>query len=196
MKNFKILDGNIDLEKFKSGKYIIYEPFGKDNENSAVCAGDMIDAEIFDDITKQYVSKQFEVMAVVRHKDKYGSDLFSGIFGICMLDETFKEIYPNYNELIASVAFDSSNTDDYENQKEEIKSLMKEYSEYNINMTSKYDVRQFCMNQKKISIIVGSFFTIFFAVIGITNVMNGFINNVLSNKIAYARMQAIGMTKR
>ena len=44
--------------------------------------------------------------------------------------------------------------------------------------------------------LMGMFLAIFFSIIGITNIINSIVSNILSERIAYARLQAVGMTKK
>lgn len=194
-ENFRVLDGEIDLKLFESGKYVLYQPFGRSGEPMEVHAEDEMDLQIYDKESGKYRIKKLKVMAVVMLDDNYGRSQFSEL-GVCISDKVFKELYPDYSNMIASVGLDTDNSKDVKNQQEEIKALMSRYQCYQLSFTSKYDSMLYFKKERNIFFIMGMFFTVFFSVIGITNILNSAVNDVLSNQIAYARMQAVGMTKR
>lgn len=193
-KNIKILDGTINTEQFINGEYIIYQPFGR-TEDSLVHAGDEMDIQFFDDTKQEYITKHMKVMAVVIGNDSYGSSPLSEI-GICLPDKLFKEIYPNYNEMISSVVVDSNNTLYMSEQQKEIEHLLGKYSCYQTTFTSKYNSTMYFEKERNTYFLMGMFLAIFFSIIGITNIINSIVSNILSERIAYARLQAVGMTKK
>ncbi|MGN0144614.1 MAG: FtsX-like permease family protein [Clostridium sp.] len=192
-RNWIIVDGEIDEDKFDQGNYIIYQNFDRSNEVEAVHAGDKIDIEFYNEEDNKYIEKNVEVMAVIQNEDNHDTSIFSDI-GICMSINDFKNLYPNYNELIASIGINTNNKVKMAEQQDEIKQLMNEYSAYQVKFKSKYDVQLYCEKEKNIIILIGGFFSMFFAIIGIASLINSFVSTILSKKIEYARMQAVGMT--
>lgn len=193
--NFKIADGAIEIEKFESGNYVIYQPFGWSTDRLSVHAGDNLDIQVFQDATGEYISKTMKVMAVVISDDPYGRSQFSEI-GICMPDKVFKEIYTGYHQMITSVAFDSNDQEHDKEQQKQIESLLSKYSSYQVTFSSKCKSISYFEKERNTMFLIGLFFSVFFSVIGITNTINNIANSILSNRIAYARMQAVGMTQK
>lgn len=193
--NFNPIDGNINPDKFKEGGYIIYQPVGWTGDNLAVHAGDKMDLQIYDDLKGEYTARELEVMAVVLVKDPYGRTQFSDM-GICMLDKTFKQFYSGCEEMIGSVALDTDTSVSYQEQQRIIQNLISKHFVYQTLFSSKYNSTVNFMKERNTYVLIGLFLGVFFSIISIVNIANNIVNTVLLRKIAYARMQAVGMTKR
>lgn len=194
-EGFNVLDGKIDLDKFSQGNYILYEPLALEGTVAKVHAGDEFAISFYDDSTDTYITKSLIVMAIVHAKPNYNA-MLSSQANIILYEDTFKNVYPEYSRMIGAISIDVSDSSQYIEQENVLKDMLNEYSCYQVRFQSKADYLELFGNMKMLIGLVGGFFSLFFALIGIVNIINSFASNVLANKIIYARMQSIGMTSK
>lgn len=204
MKGKEVADGMIDEEEFAKGNYIIYQRYydGLDKEKSVnkenlVKAGDKLTFSFYNNLTGGYDDREFTVMAVIQ--DGPGHEYSPSVIDINTLiisDAMFKEIYPDWQDMISVIKINTDNADNYAGQEEEIKKILGGYGGATARLSSIYDSTLHAKKNKEMILLIGGFFSVFFALIGIVNVLNTFVTEVMSRRIEYGRMQAVGMTNR
>lgn len=204
MKGKEVVDGALDEDEFAKGNYIIYQRFYKGldtekfvNKDNLVKAGDKLNFSFYNNMTGDYEDREFTVMAVIQDGpgNEYGPSVID-INTLLISDNMFKEIYPDWQEMISVIKVNTDNTDNYAQQEEEIKNILGEYGGTTAKLASIYDSMLHAEKNKEMIALVGGFFSIFFALIGIVNVINTFVTEVISQRIEYGRMQAVGMTNK
>lgn len=197
----KVLEGQLDTEKFKSGGYILYQDVDYLNvtdqqieQSQKIHAGDVLDLSFYDDITGAYQTKQLTVMAVVRKMDNYGT---GNIYynNIIMPDTLFKSIYPDYGERISSIQIVSNNCLN-EQQIEDITDLMKKEHNIQLLIDSRYEDMDHYTHRKAAITILGFFLALVLGIIGVSNMVNTLITDTLAQKKTILIFQAVGMTKK
>lgn len=198
---FNILDGEIDVEKFKSGNYILYQDVDYLNvtdqqvdQSQKVHAGDSLNVSFYDDETGTYQKKNLTVMAVVEKNDPYGTGDIS-YSNIVMPDTLFQTIYPNYNERISVIQIISKTSLNKE-QVEEITNLVKKEHNTQIRINSCYEDGNYYTRQKSLYTILGSFLTLILGMIGVSNMINTLITDALASNKEILIFQSVGMTRK
>lgn len=205
MKGIECIDGEIDPEKFAEGGYIIYQRNTLDlaeqesvDKEKLLQAGDTLSLSFYDNTTGGYTEREVTIMAIVQFGGTdapYSSSAFNSNT-IIMADQMFQEIYPDWQEMISVIKIDVDNVDNYASQEKELRSILENNGGSTAKLTSVYSSMQHAKSNKRMIGLVGGFFSIFFAVIGIVNVVNTFVTEVYSQRLEYTRMQAVGMTDR
>ncbi|WP_099203615.1 ABC transporter permease [Miniphocaeibacter massiliensis] len=195
--NVKILDGSFDEEKFNSGKHVIFNQNTKSTNKlveGGVRAGDKINLSIYDPSRDIYIDKEVEVMAVIERINPFGTSVIRDSM-LTFSDSDFKEIYPNYVDLVERVKVDTK-SELTKMEYEEIEETIKESFNSQLEIGSKYATRQSEIKQKEQMTILGLLVAGVFGVIGLANVVNTEVTSIMARKLEFATMQSIGMTKK
>ena len=201
-ENLNIYSGSLDPVKFEAGDYLIYHPYyGKFHDNNYIYkglnAGEKLTLSFYNYERQEYVTKTFTVMAVVGKKpDNYAGAWDNPQVQITISEKNFHEIYgENYKQMVSDIRLNTSS----DNQKEQLETINKLVAD-NLNpqliVGSKYNTRFSEQIQKNQMVSIGLFVGIVFGIIGMMNIINTLVTEVLSTKLEYATLQAIGMTKR
>lgn len=203
----KVLEGELDMEKFRSGRYILVSP-STDREESYYKPGDKVvlnyhtaesEAELVfvdnysDVIWKNDRSKEYEVLAVV--------DLPYSM--------TIQRFYPNalttilpVNEFLENDMYGECFAKAYwvEDEKEEdFESFLETYTtriDPNMNYQSKTVVREELASLHKTIELVGGALSIIVGVVGILNFINTILTGVITRRLELAMLQSIGLTDK
>ncbi len=197
---FRILEGEVDSDLFSEGNYILYQsPGGKYitrtiDDQEKVHAGDILTIDFYDDKIENYTTKSFTVMAVIEDNDPYSTGNIS-LSNIIMNDIVFKKIYPDYESHIAALEICTQRSlNEYE--MEQITNIIKKEHNMQIRIDSRNDDRIYYTQEKKSVLIIGVFFSSVLGLIGISNLVNTIIMDVVFKKSQIAMLQSIGMTKK
>ena len=194
-----IVEGEIDVDLFAKGNYILYQTpraYSNDGEvpdEDKVHAGDTLSLSFYDDKRDCYIPREMKVMAVIDSKDSYGTGNI-GYSNIVMLDAAFQEIYSGYEENIAVMEVSTK----YELNKEEIEAvreIVQKENNVQLYFDSRYQSYEEHTETRKTFIIIGLFFSAVLGMIGISNLMNTLVMDTLFRKDQIAVLQSIGMTK-
>ncbi len=134
-------------------------------------------------------------MAVVgRKEDNYAGEISLPIQFV-ISNNTFKEIYgESAKKMIGSLHLNTLGR----NQRME-QSAIEKVIENNFNpqiqVNSRYKTNIYEQTKKEQGIYIGLVMGLIVAFIGLTNILNTIVTDVLSRKIEFATMQSIGMTK-
>lgn len=213
LSNLKVLEGELDIEKFQNGDYILLGVFIGAQELPAVDSlyhpGDVVTVESITDESEAHEIKneegeiinyyydtmnprQYEVMAIV--EIPYSMDLhrYSGnAMDIVLPLREFKQAEQRNTERFA-VSYQVE-----EQYKEEFESALKEYTENSDRLmayASKDSLKKEFSGMIQGIAVIGISLSIVIAFIGILNFINAVITGILSRKRELAMLTSIGMT--
>lgn len=199
-KHLQVYDGELDTEKFAEGNYLIYQPYyanfaGDDFAFDALKAGEEITLSFYDYEKNTYIDKTFTVLAIVGTKpDDYAGEIRAGV-QIILPDTSFLDIYGEQAEkMVSSVLINTSGKEESKYQ-EALEDITAQSLNSQIRVSSKYETRLSEEVQKNQKVCIGIFVGIVIGFIGMANIVNTLVTNVLSRKLEFAALQSIGMTK-
>ncbi len=197
-----ILDGRLDADLFATGEYLIYAPYipgyiaKKDYLEYGMRAGNKITISFWDPEMQEYHKRTFTILAVVVQKDDcYAGEIGAGI-QLVIPNKVFTGIYGEAaKRMLCALHFNTSGRNPKMEQNT-IKRKTMDYFNPQIHVNSRYQSYQKEYAQKREKVLIGAVLGAIFAWIGLVNILNTLVTNVLSKKLEYATMQSIGMTKR
>lgn len=203
-ENLCVYDGELNAELFASGDYIIYQPHeaffaGEEYQYEGMKAGEQIELSFYRYDTQEFVTRSFTVMAVVgKEPDRYGREIKANASFI-VPNGTFQEIYGDAaNDMVSAYQIEAEAGDEsvQKEQEEQIDQIIAEYFNTQVQLSSKYATRAQDQIQKDQKMLLGLFVSIIFGLIGLVNIVNTLVTDVLARKIEFASLQSIGMTGR
>ena len=213
LSNLKVLEGELDIEKFQNGDYILLGLFNGAKElpaaDSLYHPGDMVTVESVTDESKAHEIKneegevinyyydtvnprQYEVMAIV--EIPYSMDLHrysANAMDVVLPLREFQQADPNYTERFA-VSYQIE-----EQYKEEFEASLKEYTENTDRLmayASKNSLKKEFSGMIQGIALIGVSLSVVIAIIGILNFINAVVTGILSRKRELAMLTSIGMT--
>ena len=188
LSRLTLIDGVIDKEAFKTGKYILINRFEREDEKPDNFF------EVGDKVTIHFEngnSKEYEVMAIVELPYAISPQLyFTTNFETFLPEEEFLSQYNNQQPMHTFFNVKEGNEDKMEQ-------WLQQYCESsNLKYSSKNTVVKEFEGLKSTFKIVGGALAFVLALIGILNFMNAVITSILVRKQELAMMEAIGMTGR
>ncbi|NFG63406.1 FtsX-like permease family protein, partial [Clostridium botulinum] len=197
LQKLLIIQGDLNLEKFKEGNYILICPTTSNYNNtiSYYKIGDKITIKYDDFKTKTYEVIGFCTIPDQLHSNSNGfhGDKNSDFNIECILpDNEFKNQFDN--PLLASYYFNVDN-----NKINEMQNFLENYT-MNIDSNIKYKstatyISELKSIQRSYS-IVGYVLVLIIGLIGILNFINSFITEIISYEKEFAILESIGMTKK
>ncbi len=205
---FTVLEGELDAEAFAQGNYMIYNRSHYTNDLTQsegmeyqVHAGDRVPVTFYDSAADRYVEREFTVMALVTCHNIYSTDNL-GESNIWLTDDTFQEIYPNYEDLAGCICFNASGKRQdgtalsEKEQYETIAGLLQEDGNLQLMLDAAYVSRTQNAETKRAMTAFGLLLVLIVGMIGVANMVNTVTTDVMARKVEYAAMQSIGMTGR
>lgn len=193
LEEFEVIDGEVDVEKFKTGEYLIYNVFV--GESNDIKAGDTVPFTMMipdKDGNLKEVTKEFKVMAVVA--DRTGGWSASNMDNFNIEEEAFKNLFPNYKSYIESIDIDLKDKVDLIMADNEVNKIINESGNMMLMLTSKNYYIEGMKEMKSILLIVGGVVALILGLIGIINVTNTMITSMISRRVELAMLESIGMT--
>lgn len=196
ISQLKVVEGNIDLEKLKSGKYLLESVYTDDYGNykpqgAPFSVGQRVTLSLENSNNKEY-----EIMAKVEMKNnmtaRYGSCETEEGYAtqIILPSNEFCNIVENPLTMIYMFNVNPNNLDEAEK-------FIKNYTN-NIEFNMDYESKQVYINAFKgvqnMFLLVGGTLSIIIGVIGIFNFINTILTSIISRQIEFAMLQSIGMT--
>ncbi|MBU5310692.1 ABC transporter permease [Tissierella carlieri] len=197
----KIIKGQIDVEKLKSGDYIIY---GGYTNNNGTPVWDRIKYDVGDSVklnTENGV-KEFEVMAIISYdytnharyvnfiSDKNGKAIHSQL--LYLPSNVYKEIIKDPFTMVYQFDVEGENITDYE-------SFLEDYTnsiDYTLDYDSRDKQKSDFDNYKNMFLLVGGSLSFIVALVGIVNFINSITTSIITRKREFALLQSIGMTRK
>ena len=199
-----VYDGELDPELFASGDYVIYQPkeahfAGEEYQYEGMKAGEQIELSFYRYDTQEFVTKSFTVMAVVgKEPDRYGGEIKANV-SFVVSNGAFQEIYGDAaNDMVSAYLIEAEAGDEsvQKDQEEQIDRIIAEYFNTQVQLSSKYATRAQDQIQKDQKMLLGLFVSVIFGLLGLVNIVNTLVTDVLARKIEFASLQSIGMTGR
>lgn len=200
--NLKVIEGEIDYEKLKTGKYILEGVQTDDNHNpiwetSHYNIGDTVtlcnnrgNSETMAD--NEYTEYRYEVMAKVE-VNTFTNSCRSGFdYSYYLPAEVYKTMVQNPGTMsyVCNVEDGSESAMDV---------FLQNYTE-NVEPTMAYSSRQTKANEFKdmqnMVLIVGGVLSLIIGLIGVLNFINSMLTSILTRKREFAMLQSIGMTSK
>lgn len=194
LSKLNIFEGSFDLEKFKTGNYIIEGVDSDDNgkikyETSKFNIGDKVTITIDNNITKEY-----EVMAKAEEKFNMSVRYSFGGGNCKMYLPSKKFISEIKNPLTMTYVFNVE--DKYIEQTER---FLRDYTK-NIEPQMDYESKQRFVDEFKglqnMFLLVGGTLSFIIGIIGILNFINAMLTSIISRRREFAMLQSIGMTNK
>ena len=197
INGMEIIEGTIDLEKLKSGKYILLSVECNDDgtviENPNIGVGDTVRInhlkaeELSTTITDSY---DFIIMAKVRANENTATTRNTGEARFYLPTEIFLPLCDNPH--LVSFPFDVK-----EGTEAEMAEFLNSYIdsvEPSMDFESKATYTSSFDNLTSLIITIGGALSIIIGIIGIANFVNSVLTSVITRKKEFAMLQSIGMT--
>lgn len=201
--NVDVWDGKLDAEQFATGGYLIYQPYvSLEDENDGyfeygMKAGDKVTLSFWNSWEGKYYKKDFTVMAVVqRKKDNYAAEMTQGGIQLIISDKAFEEVYGASAKKMISALHLNTEGKNPKTEQDTIDNIVKDNFNLQVQVDSRYKAQINEGSEKNQRVLIGTVLGAMFALIGLINILNIMVTNVLSRKLEYATMQSIGMTRR
>lgn len=200
LSQLNIVEGKLDLEKFKTGKYII-EGVQSDDDGSIKWArskyhiGDKVILKLQDGSEQSY-----EVMAkadventfYVRYSISRADDLDKIVDTMYLPADAFSKIVKKPVAMNYVFNVDKGHT-------QNIDKFLKEYTD-KVEPTMNYESKSLFVGQFKemqnMFLIVGGALSFIIGIIGLLNFINSILTSILSRRKEFAMLQSIGMTDK
>lgn len=202
LKRLTMLDGELDIAKLASGKYILEGVELDDNEvaqmNTAHFAvGDKVVLHNYkgssDDIAgREYTTQVFTVMGHAAIKAYSNSDRCGSIYNFYLPAQVYKTLVTQ--PAVMSYAFNVAAQDEAGMEK-----YLKNYTdsvEPVMNYTSKFSTRDDFNGMRSTVVMVGGALSFIIGLIGILNFINAILTSILTRRKEFAMLQSIGMTRK
>ena len=194
LKRCKVFDGELDREKFASGKYGLEVGYlddtgmEADTDSFTLHPGDRIRVDFHGK------ERSYEVMACVAVQN---SMLYSGSYGdygsLLLTAEQFQSLYPEENRPIRCI-FDAQEGN-FESLKQEIEHYQDQPGA-NIRVQTKESVVSDFEELRQTFGMSGTVLAGIFGIIGILNLLNVILTGAIARQREFAVMQSIGMTRK
>lgn len=202
LSNLKVIDGEIDYEKLKSGKYILEGVYTDDNHNpiwesSHYDVGDTVtlcnyrgSGETYAE--NEYTEYSYEVMAKLEINNFTNSCRIGYDYSYYLPADVYKTMVENPG--VMSYVY---NVED--GAEAEADAFLKNYTE-NIEPVMAYSskatkAKEF-ESMRNTLIIVGGVLSLIIGLIGVLNFINSMLTSILTRKREFAMLQSIGMTSK
>lgn len=188
MERLENPEGELDWEKFSTGKYVIATRYGHDDEGGVNYfePGDKVTVS-----NEAGETREYEVLAAADMPYACGIQHF-GLFdcNFILPEEEYLDLMGDQQPM--RTIFNVKKA-----QEEKMEQWMADYCE-NVNKdltyTSKASIVAQFDSQKNMYALVGGLLAFILALIGILNFINTMVTSVLSRKQEFAMMEAVGMT--
>ena len=193
LNNMQIINGQIDMQKFLSGNYILVSEYHMRLSDEEAPIPFFVPGEKITVGANNGKVKEYEVMATIAMPYAFRFQQFTDL-DICYYLPT-KEFFEFFGERNPMRTL--FNTDD--EHEESIEAWMANYTnevEPMLQYTSRKVFKQEFKSFTSMIVIVGGLLTAILALIGLLNLTNTMITSILSRKLELAMLEAVGMTKK
>lgn len=200
LKRLKVIEGEIDYEKLKTGDYILEGVKLDDNHNpikedSHFNVGDSVVLHNYkgksNNIDKRkYTTRKFKIMAKVEMNNYTNTCMSWFEYSYYLPSSVYKTMVENPG--VMSYSFNVR--DDKEEKAEKVILNYTQNNEKLMNYSSKgTHVREF-EDLKNTLIMVGGLLSLVVGIVGILNFFNSMLTSIITRKREFAILQSIGMT--
>ncbi len=181
-----VWQGEIDLEKLRSGNYVVVSPYDEEGKLNVYEVGDKVDV-----FTKNGESRNCEVIAIA--SIPYGISIqhsHPAEVNIFMPSEVFLQYVEDKCPMVVTLDVEDDEMDTMEH-------FLKEYCEkrnQNMQYTSKATYIEEYEDTQRTYKMVGIVISVLLAMIGLSNFANTIITSIVTRKHEFAVLESIGMT--
>lgn len=181
-----VWQGEIDLEKLRSGNYVVVSPYDEEGKLNVYEVGDKVDV-----FTKNGESRNCEVIAIA--SIPYGISIqhsHPAEVNIFMPSEVFLQYVEDKCPMVVTLDVEDGEIDTMEH-------FLEEYCEkrnQNMQYTSKATYIAEYEDTQRTYKMVGIVISVLLAMIGIANFANTSITSIVARKHEFAVLESIGMT--
>jgi putative ABC transport system permease protein len=202
LNRLELIDGELDIEKLKSGKYIL-EGIQLDDNN--VPEMDTKHFEVGDTVTlhnykgtsetfsgREYTTQKFIVLGHVAIKYYSNSDRTGWEYSYYLPAEVYKT-------LVAQPAVMSYAFNVYDDQESAMESFLQSYTDTKeplMNFNSKFTAMSELSGLQNTVVMIGGALSLIIGLIGILNFINAILTSILTRRREFAMLQSIGMTQK
>lgn len=193
IEKLEVIQGEINEEKLKSGKYMIY--YTGANEPNIIKAGDKVPfifRYIDEDGELKEIKEEFEIMAIVATPNGWTA---SNLSNFNIEEEAFKSLFPKYKDYIKAIDINLKDGVDIKDADKIIGDIVSTSGHRTLSLISKNYYIEGMKEIQSIFIIVGGIVSVILGLIGIINVTNTMITSIISRRVEFAMLESIGMTK-
>ncbi len=188
LSRLSILQGELDMEKLKTGQYVIAEPFDSEKDILYYGIGDKVLLP-----NAEGVEKEYEVIAIADIPYNISIKHWHSITPAFYLpSEVFLSQIENKTPMLITI-------DVNEQSIQRMEAFLESYSktiDLNMSYQSKASISAEYENTQRTYQTVGVSLSILIALVGIMNFINTVITSIHARKLELAMMQSIGMTTR
>lgn len=197
-----VVEGEIDLEKLRSGRYILEGVMEDDNGNilwdtSHFQIGDKVTLVNYrgtseNRLENERMEWEMEVMAKVRMKHYTNTSMIGWDFSWYLPAEVYKEMVAQPG--IMSYAFNVQ-----DGQEKDMETFLLNYTEHVepvMNYSSKSTRESEFESMQNMVLLVGGALSLVIGMIGVLNFINSMMTSILTRRREFAMLQSIGMTRK
>jgi putative ABC transport system permease protein len=198
----ELIDGEFNVEKLASGKYILEGIHLDDNsvpemESKHFEIGDKIILHNYKGISekyeeREYTTNEFVVIGHVAIKYYSNSDRHKGFYNFYLPADIYKTLV--VQPAIMSYAFNASS-----DKEAAMERFLKSYTdsvEPVMNYTSKFTSLNEFSGMRNTVIMIGGVLSFIIGLIGVLNFINAILTGIITRRKEFAMLQSIGMTKK
>ena len=193
LKNLPVRHGSFDLEKFKTGNYILVNEYDIRLPSGQAPIPYFLPGEKISVTTNDGNTKQYEVMATVQLPYAFRLQIFDTLDMFYILPS---QEFNNFCQPRSPMRCLFNVSDEEE---ESIEAWMETYTtemEPTLTYTSRKSYKQEYKGFTSMIMIVGGLLTGILALIGLLNLANTMTTSIISRRLELAMLEAVGMTKR
>ena len=202
LHRLKLLDGEMDLEKLATGKYILEGVPLDDNSvpemgKTHFTVGETVILHNYKGTSetvadREYTTQEFIVLGHVAIKQYSNSDRWAWDYNFYLPADIYKTL--TAQPAVMSYAFNVS-----EDQERAMESFLQSYTDSTepvMNYNSKYTSLNEFSGMRNTVVLIGGALSFIIGLIGILNFVNAILTSILTRRQEFAILQSIGMTRK
>ncbi|MBO4629738.1 MAG: ABC transporter permease, partial [Treponema sp.] len=193
LKNLPVRHGQLDLEKFKTGNYILVNEYDMRLPSGESPVQYFLPGEKISVTTNEGITKQYEVMATVEIPYAFRLQIYDTLDMFYILPTSEFNNFCGARSPMRCL-FNSTDT-----QEQNIENWLETYTtetEPLLTYKSRKIYKQEFKNLTSMLILTGGLLTGILALIGLLNLVNTMTTSIISRRLELAMLEAVGMTKR
>jgi len=193
LNNMHIIQGQLDMEKFLSGNYILVSGYNMGFEDKENTLPFFLPGEKITVGNNNGQTKEYEVMATVEMPYAFRFQQFTTLdISYYVPSDEFFSFFGEREPMRCLFNVE----DEYEEEMENWMAAYTEGVEPMLAYTSRKVFKEEFKSFTNMIVIVGGLLTVILALIGLLNLTNTMITSILSRKLELAMLEAVGMTKK
>lgn len=193
LNNMRIIRGQLDMEKFLSGDYILVSEYSMGLSDKTKSIPFFLPGEKITVSNNNKQTKEYEVLATVEMPYAFRFQQFSTLdISYYVPSGEFSSFFGERDPMRCLFNVE----DEYEEEMENWMASYTEEVEPMLAYTSRKVFKEEFKSFTGMIVIVGGLLTGILALIGLLNLTNTMITSILSRKLELAMLEAVGMTKK